>query len=876
MFSSQRLANAFDPSSEHDRIPPLGHNPAWDELSAELRTLLGLLDSSIEGLLTTYDLDQPRYRTDLPIIRPPSGCENSQPPTTEEVRNGSPSSSKLLEYQDLPTATCVRVLKVLPLDSIDSAFDVFRPPVRCSLLVVDLDNDPPFDALSYTWGDPCTVYLSPDEISSEEAWRARPFDIEVDGKLVSVGSNLYAALLSFRAYVTKQALGAVHPHTGYPSSGYLWVDALCINQDDLDEKNHQVQMMARVYRQASLVYAWLGGEDRFSREAMEAIARLKFPGSQALLQEMGRLKIMSKETYKRLNMPVINYTIWTAIYMLLNRSWFKRAWVVQEITHARRCLVFCGLHHLTLDQLNDSLSLLKAVYWLEQLEEFGTHLVQGEDRFSADSVVALGSKAKLFKSRPAKRMESNWGRILIECRARAGTYSGVIEGRVSEQPLSLLRLMNLFNYTEAGDPKDIIYAILSLARLEDQSIPGIDYRKSVEDVFCETAASIIASSGNLDIFSLISPNPDVLRHNSKQDKAYRFTLPSFTLPSWVPNFANDHLPGYNMKFRDEFSASSGLDRTDSMMVQGRRLRLSGLKAGKVAYLLPLSSEGSISQLGTLFKMVSIPAIPPSPDNEEETRKQKFQILAKILFMGIDTSPTRSLGTPVQLLSQWLEYIVLQQQDYIISELKLEISRLWLNVDSTVLVGGRPHSFSRGRFTLSTARAQLELQYKVVQELLGRRIPEGSVALPPDYVEFEKRYASLSSPQDRFLYLTRFSSECGASKMKVPPEEILEYKRAITRMELYQLCATERGQLGLCPRTAAVGDEVWVVAGGDVPLLLRPTGDSEFHLIGEVYMHGLMDGEAYIHIMLHSLMQSILRREEGFKAKGPELERIVLV
>jgi hypothetical protein len=142
-------------------------------------------------------------------------------------------------------------------------------------------------------------------------------------------------LLSFRAFVTTQALGA-GDHKTYPSSGCLWIDALSINQDDLDEKNHQVQMMARVFRQASLVYAWLGGEDRFSREAMEALVRFASPKSQTFLNEMGRLKIESKETYQKLGIPRVSPTVWTAIYALLNRAWFKRAWIVQEITLARR------------------------------------------------------------------------------------------------------------------------------------------------------------------------------------------------------------------------------------------------------------------------------------------------------------------------------------------------------------------------------------------------------------------------------------------------------------------------------------------------------------------------------------------------------------
>jgi hypothetical protein len=147
----------------------LGDNAVWDGLALELRLVYGRLLDSVNKSSAKDEPDQPRYHPVLPIIRPPLGCENSNTPATKDTRNGLPSANNGLEYQDLPTATSIRVIKVTPLDSIDSPFDVFRPPVRCSLLVVDLDDDPSFDALSYTWGDPCTLYFGLEETSSEEA-----------------------------------------------------------------------------------------------------------------------------------------------------------------------------------------------------------------------------------------------------------------------------------------------------------------------------------------------------------------------------------------------------------------------------------------------------------------------------------------------------------------------------------------------------------------------------------------------------------------------------------------------------------------------------------------------------------------------------------
>jgi hypothetical protein len=103
-----------------------------------------------------------------------------------------------------------------------------------------LDDNPVYQALSYTWGDPnrvCTIILN--------------------GQKISVGTNLEEALQYF-----------------YSISylGLLWVDAICINQNDNDEKNWQVQQMRDIYAQAEFVIAWLGAASDGSDLAMEKLA----------------------------------------------------------------------------------------------------------------------------------------------------------------------------------------------------------------------------------------------------------------------------------------------------------------------------------------------------------------------------------------------------------------------------------------------------------------------------------------------------------------------------------------------------------------------------------------------------------------------------
>ncbi|KAF8849376.1 hypothetical protein BDZ45DRAFT_559196, partial [Acephala macrosclerotiorum] len=107
-------------------------------------------------------------------------------------------------------------------------------PLQCHLRIAslaDMDTIPPYAAISYTWGD---------DMSD------RP--IYVDGRRLSVKPNLKAALLEFRRQPPQPVL--------------LWIDGICINQKDTDERDSQVQIMAKIYAKADYLVVWLGVGDR--------------------------------------------------------------------------------------------------------------------------------------------------------------------------------------------------------------------------------------------------------------------------------------------------------------------------------------------------------------------------------------------------------------------------------------------------------------------------------------------------------------------------------------------------------------------------------------------------------------------------------------
>lgn len=166
----------------------------------------------------------------------------------------------------------MRLVRLLPRDS--AAYGDSR--IKCCFLpgpLLDSKTAHPFEALSYAWG-------------SEENSKS----ISVDGCNFLVGANLYSALLHLQDDFIERI---------------LWVDALCINQENTAEKGRQVQSMAKIYAKASRVIVWLG----------EATANAGDEALEYILAVSNRQTTSVDETKKDL------------IVDLLGRSWFQRAWV---------------------------------------------------------------------------------------------------------------------------------------------------------------------------------------------------------------------------------------------------------------------------------------------------------------------------------------------------------------------------------------------------------------------------------------------------------------------------------------------------------------------------------------------------------------------
>ncbi|PVH74769.1 HET-domain-containing protein, partial [Cadophora sp. DSE1049] len=149
-----------------------------------------------------------------------------------------------------------------------------REIVRCELSVAALEEKPKYEALSYEWGDAKTTWA-----------------IVLNGKRKLIRENLYQALLHLRNQDTIRT---------------LWIDALSINQCDIQERNQQVQEMHRIYSRASIVLIWLGLENDTTGPAFDLLKR-------------GGVRNFRGSVLKM------------ALADLCDRPYWNRVWIVQEV-----------------------------------------------------------------------------------------------------------------------------------------------------------------------------------------------------------------------------------------------------------------------------------------------------------------------------------------------------------------------------------------------------------------------------------------------------------------------------------------------------------------------------------------------------------------
>lgn len=179
------------------------------------------------------------------------------------------------------------------------------------------DSVPEYVAISYVWGD---------------ATQRR--SIMVNGKNVSVPENAEVALRYLHRAVLSSSVEAMKVNTRDElgrSRINFWIDSVCANQSDLEERGHQVALTSRIYSSAKFVLIWLGPELGETEAGIEAI--------NSVLEDMRRetndfkhveevLYIMEEDFVQQRCAKVdLNHLDWGAIEAFYSAAWFQRLWV---------------------------------------------------------------------------------------------------------------------------------------------------------------------------------------------------------------------------------------------------------------------------------------------------------------------------------------------------------------------------------------------------------------------------------------------------------------------------------------------------------------------------------------------------------------------
>jgi hypothetical protein len=176
-----------------------------------------------------------------------------------------------------------------------------------------------YEALSYAWG------------SSEDMQPVLVEQSPVGKNVIQVTQNLAAALRHLRLEDKPRV---------------MWIDAICINQDDNAERSQQVALMGKIYSSASRGVVWLGPEEDDSNHAMEFLGNIggkvevDWHTATIIPSELGR----DEPRHADLSRPVaFSRRDKHSVYGLFGRSWFKRLWVRQEIALCTAAVLQCGL-----------------------------------------------------------------------------------------------------------------------------------------------------------------------------------------------------------------------------------------------------------------------------------------------------------------------------------------------------------------------------------------------------------------------------------------------------------------------------------------------------------------------------------------------------
>jgi hypothetical protein len=661
-----------------------------------------------------------------------------------------------------------------------------------------LDQVPEYIALSYTWGPAqasATSIATPGSSPSPNS-SIIPLHhdtINLNSSTFNVLPNLHTAL----QYI-------IYARPGQ----YLWVDSICINQGDLDERAAQVAIMDAVYTAAVETIIWLGEENEHTSSSLHTIRTMAQGAEEKILDYARRQKLGDvfvaddKELLVKNGLPPMTSDDWLHLGDLYSRTWFSRVWMIQEVALSKAPICMIGAQTILWDSIGYAALLLGASNALVGLYAVGKGVQ------NAPLVAGITQAINLQTMREWCRGEHS---PLHEAYRTTDFSAGITR---SNPETGLLKLLLGSNGFKATVRRDRIYGLLGilnhLSRQQDNpplTLP-IDYTSPEDDVLASLTLRLLRETESLNILSLAGE----ASHSPSAS----------SLPSWIPSFENVNAPilGPSAHHTKPFGLPGETDDDPVFYIDEQRLRL------HVQAMSP--NLGSIEEIGeTWQEMIAghftdcIRMLLHCGSHYTFTKQPIIEAFWRCLIMDNDMAQRPAPRRLAQGFREWFFLITI-----------------------TALIAGRDEN--PNLFDLFDTLEPLFI-------LANTRDETGLLPKSAEMVEQAALFGIYSDPGNPMLpQPARERILKNKGRAAAPYEGMLK----ITMPAGRRLARTVRGYLCLVPLKAEVGDKVMVIRGCPTPLVLRRVKQEMdgFKIIGDVYVHGAMFGE---HVTKDSVWRNII-------------------
>ncbi|KAH7407403.1 heterokaryon incompatibility protein-domain-containing protein [Cadophora sp. MPI-SDFR-AT-0126] len=695
-------------------------------------------------------------------------------------------NSRGFEYSPLPKPSSIRLLYMEK----GSDTDI----VRCSLKVVDLDSAPVYRALSYTWsldGSPwarafrqvvASDFFNPFTRRLLSRWgksrgeKSRKL-ILCNSQVMEVQSNLYNALLQLRK-----------SHNSLP----FWIDAICINQNDVLERNGQLAIMGDIYSSARQVITWLG---TCPTALIGRVDSIRYPPKihKDIIKNDTATLLPFDLQYQYCFEPIFTMTF---LFYIIMSSYFRRIWVLQEYILAKDIVFLLGSEEISPELLADAVGWIKSLnppseirsIYYSALPVLLTHIT------SLDKVLAA---RKLFQTGYRWDLEE----YLLASRGR-----------------------------QATDPRDLIFAGLALLdRLSLKIQEGIQLEaEPILDPSIKDDDVILSES---EQNPTLSHEPfDILETMPSETSSAQSARPT---PSWTElhiDYAVSTLEVFSNWAAAMFHSRTGL----------YSLSLASIRStyGEYPCWFPIPGETYMDTLRDtkpeIYNACDLPNTFHISSDGKEVLLERAIVFDKITSIT-DDYLLRELDEPSRL-TKFLHFMTdLDTSAYTSREPGyVTIARLLVGNSCE---GNNPASGNIGEMFAKWLRVLIEDAEKDFPNFPGLETMQSS------YDTFVAKYLPFDP--------SSFAESDVAAAADV-------YRRAH-----HQLCAvreifiTEKGYIGLGSQRTTIGSYIVFIGGVYVPFVMRRDDDrkkkgrigkgkwsleTSFHLSGEAYLYGFMNGE----------------------------------